>query len=640
MAKLSDAIVQDTSELSYTTSVASSDSLDSLPPIVEKLEDFKYDLSLTSQQKEVIEKELKVLKDNLEDTVKTVRSSNTSPVEQNTDIFTAIQDYKKKASEVISKPIIDSFQSQSETLTTLIQKDLTDQVQTKISSDLNTPVSTDQVQTMDFVPLVEENQSDSSTILNNEETNLTVESDSVTYPVTVEKEELSEQADEVEAVTTESEPENTDNFVDSVKNAWSEGGAGVSRINELVDNYSNMFTSSEYWEEVGTDLMDSVTQNVSDVVRAASNAINDVMSNDVIGYIADPIGMVSDIMTSTMSQVSAGIQAVISSLSESVNELLDAVDSLYGPKMWKALLSDTVQGVTDDITDTIDNLARKALDELFERGLKYHDKNFGGFWEESDRTDEDKNDFLTKDNFTQVEAKTITRDKFKVLYEPEDKTLKDTNNLMISNDLFWNIDIVAYKNGESTTPPSLRGIYQVDDSGYLPIVSYSFSGDELKMTNFAVEGNVNFSIPLPSGVTKPSRISITLPELVYRNGDAAYACSQQFKKEYLNYIYVDTDDSKSLTVRDFRDCAYEITLTKYSPQWRKVGIWHLIGIPDISITEQGSSSSSAEFIELSFSIVGEKDLTNDEQATLSITTDEKNSEPITVVKTSQTEEKT
>ena len=438
--------------------------------------------------------------------------------------------------------------------------------------------------------------------------------------------------------------------MNSVKNAWIEGGAGISAIDELKDNYSSIFTSSEYWDKVEADLLDSVSQDVSGIARTASSAINDVMNNDVIGYITDPIGMVSDIMTSTMSQVSSGIQAAISSVSESVNEILDTLDSLYGPKMWKAFLSDSIKHKEDLVTDQIDSRTQELLDKWLNRKLIYHTKNSEGFWnyfdrtldnedncetrlltsfEEDDRTGKDTNETFGNNSFTTVDFKSMSREKFKVLYESDNENSKITNNLMISNDLFWNIDITPYTHN-GNTPPSLRGIYQVDSNGYLPIVSYSFSGDEMKMTNFAVEGNVNFSIPLPSGVSKPSRVSITMPELVYRDGDTAYACSQQFKKEFLKYLYQD----ENLTVRDFRECAYEITLTKFSPQWRKVGIWHLIGIPDISVSEQGSSSSSAEFIELSFSIVGEKDLTDDEQAKLTVETDKKSTEQITVVKSS------
>jgi len=83
----------------------------------------------------------------------------------------------------------------------------------------------------------------------------------------------------------------------------------------------------------------------------------------------------------------------------------------------------------------------------------------------------------------------------------------------------------------------------------------------------------------------------------------------EFKTQYINYAMggnsVLPGDKTSYTFRNFRDCAYAITIRKFSPRWELLHSWGYYGIPEVNIQESGSSSPTVEFSEINFSIVGE-----------------------------------
>jgi hypothetical protein len=106
---------------------------------------------------------------------------------------------------------------------------------------------------------------------------------------------------------------------------------------------------------------------------------------------------------------------------------------------------------------------------------------------------------------------------------------------------------------------------------------------------------------------RPNKLSFQIPELIHRKFGKAETCLLAFKQAFMNYVMV--GDKGDYIFRDVRDCAYLIEIRKFSPRWELVQSWGFFGVPEVSVSEAGSSSATVEFGELSFNLIGEFEVT-------------------------------
>lgn len=181
-----------------------------------------------------------------------------------------------------------------------------------------------------------------------------------------------------------------------------------------------------------------------------------------------------------------------------------------------------------------------------------------------------------------------------------------TSSLEFLSDAFWDIKITPHKFTEnSISPPDILKYY---DSKRLPIISFDLSGEMIDNSDFELYNS--FMTSYPSMYSRMNRLTISLPEMVRTVDGKLTSSLRKFKEDYILYV---TGKKLSPSFRDFRYCAYEIEVTKFTQSWSLIKTWKLLGIPEFNNSTRGGSDSSIEIGEISFNIVGE-DLKSNEEA--------------------------
>lgn len=359
---------------------------------------------------------------------------------------------------------------------------------------------------------------------------------------------------------------------DSIGNEYTEFGK------ETVDNWSNL------GQDLGSEIINIASDTATSIADSFTSAL---LNNTVSDYINNPMSLVQDM-----------ISPITNLISNATNLASEAIE--YG----KGWVQDKIDGAVNKVKDTIAKPFNSLNDKInsVRESLLYNISNsdkdtITNYSLEDSKTN--KNDNPNKEKQTLFKVKTYTPsmlDMTRKNFTPISETLE------LSDDMYWNVDINPHHNTHNELePPSLKECF--NNMEILPITSYSFQSPTLGLTTSEMAPGVPMSII--SQYTRPSAISIQMPELVQVSPDyTSVLCFQKFKDSYLEYA-TNSTISKIPKFRDFRDCAYEIVITKFDRRWTITKEWKLLGIPEFVSSDQGGAASSAEFVTLLFQIVGE-----------------------------------
>lgn len=421
-------------------------------------------------------------------------------------------------------------------------------------------------------------------------------------------------------------PKTDEVFKDFVSNSFST----IDSANETVENYGSKFEG--YGDTILATVSKPIAATVSDVIDTVVRGTTDaVFKSDVASYIANPGSIVTRMTSGILASVKDDIQKLHQSL---VQDTVDAVDNLVnagidsvGEVLDSAYesvtqgLRDGVKGLHDKIQDaldfskgdkvTINPLDPLNLGKLFDTGIKLPGSTFTfkGAASETIADMVGADPLNIKDSMVMDAVQPDLIGTFTPKFIKAEKVLKSNpvkrsdfvnNNpdIVFTNDVFWDIEIKPHREEGIGGPPSLNACYGDSLSLMrLPIVSYEYSGKGIQNQEFELYGGTFVS--LPAVYVRPSKFSVSIVDMY--NSSKGYSCLQQFKDEYTDYTMIEPS-----VFRDYRECCYEITITRFSPQWVSLKTWRLLGLPEIQDIEQGSSSSSPEYATLSFAIVGEE----------------------------------
>lgn len=435
----------------------------------------------------------------------------------------------------------------------------------------------------------------------------------------------------------------------------------VSTVTEIWNSGSG---SSEAWI---TETLTPLTDAVSSIITSTLNALTDMTTeNALVSAVLDGPSFVGSLISAVIDPVTSAVNNIVGDTIASANAVTNTL--IYGTvnrleALWdnavdgvQSTVSDFITGASQSLVSTIEDTILSVIpgnslfgtdfsksifstDEALDKGGEKARRDYAGMtvWEELDRTLDLKvlSEMDDTRTYDQIAVGTIEDTEGGTPPVTRANMAPKGNEWIFSNEMYWDVIITPFEtsySSASASPPSLLYYYfgdegtaadtvqiyggsisiytseseiSVDESSgiRLPITSFEFTGDSV----VNMEDNIypGFIISIPAQRNKASRITFQLPEVVF-NGRLAL---QSWKQAYLDYCVSYSTSSEStpdrVVVRDFRDCAYQITITKYSPQWRAMFQWNYLGIPEITVTAKGESASSLDIQELSFTIVGE-----------------------------------
>ena len=545
-----------------------------------------------------------------ESDVEAVKSDESkSDVEKDSEIFKLTSDMVSsviaETSKSISDNVVQSSILESENVSDLPSESEPVQLSKSLESDSSA----------DYTSESEPSSSDSINVTGSEEVETSTDDVNSTES---DKSNLTDSKLDEDTVQTSSSkesvlPKTDEVFKDFVSNSFST----IDSANETVENYASNFEG--YGDTILATISKPIAATVSDVIDTVVRGTTDaVFKSDVASYIANPGSIATRMTSGILASVKDDIQKLHQSL---VQDTVDAVDNLVNAGIDS--VGDTIDSVYESVTqglrDGVKGLHDKIQDALDPENVKDWLKG------KANDTIETVSETI-KDTVSNMIADVVGTDPLNLkksmvmdaiqpdligTFTPKfinaKKILKSTpvkrsdfvnNNpdIVFTNDVFWDIEIKPHKEGTSV-PPSLNAYYGDSQSRMrLPIVSYEYSGKGIQNQEFELYGGTFVS--LPAVYVRPSKFSVSIVDMY--NSSEGYSCLQQFRDKYIDYTM-----SEPSVFRDYRECCYEITITRFSPQWVSLKTWRLLGLPEIQDIEQGSSSSSPEYVTLSFAIVGE-----------------------------------
>ena len=435
---------------------------------------------------------------------------------------------------------------------------------------------------------------------------------------TITKIDSPEISDIQEPATTEERPEEVSSYT-NVEDKYDQlvapliRGAEASH-GEMADTWQNLPHKRQDWID---EAYSEVAETLGNVCDQAMAIVKDVTTDNAIAQaIIDLPATVGELMdTAILNPIDNFVNDVMGEVSSLIhgvsNEMMNIVDgsaSLVGTWIDKGLdrVSGAVSGVLSDWKETVTGFRQSTLEGL--AGLLGLSSPDGGDY----RSFEYKVAF---DRALKNYRKGIPN-----------RTSYMNPSLEFRNEMYWDVTIVPFKDEDSGAdpvgPPDLRKFFGIDSTddedgesipSRLPIISFDLVGGTSVSTE--LEMYPGMSLSYPSQYNLPSRFSISLPEVIYSaySGDSIVgvmrnvtSAIQEFKKEFLDWVYIGRNQSDaSVRVRDFRKCAYMITVSAYSQDWRLAYKWEYLGIPEVSDSTRGSSSSSIMTTDIAFTIVGE-----------------------------------
>ena len=200
---------------------------------------------------------------------------------------------------------------------------------------------------------------------------------------------------------------------------------------------------------------------------------------------------------------------------------------------------------------------------------------------------------------------------------------KDEESWWLDNSYDWTVSIVPYKITEDTNlfPPDLRNYFIDNNSGILPIKSYSIDDGDLVYSS--IDMNYGSIRTLSPAFSYPTSISLVLPVTVTKS-HTKWNSLLDWKEAYVNYVRGESSYSENnayehtistrygMTGRDYRLCCYEITIHKIRDVYKDSQYYEesklfrtYIGLPNVSLSDSGQSNKVASDATLMFHIVGE-----------------------------------
>ena len=386
---------------------------------------------------------------------------------------------------------------------------------------------------------------------------------------------------------------------------------------EIVDTWKNQkITDAQAWSD---DTLSVLTNSVGNICDQAMGLFQNIATeNSVISAVIDLPNTVGDLIETAVTDP---LNRFINDIFGSTNYLVDGVT---GGLM--NIVNDTTGAVgewankhLDKASDFVDDIFKGVVDEVInlrqnaETGLR----NLLGLPVDGDP---DYKDYKFKEMVT-LQLQNARKGR-------PTRNSYFSKSLELRNEMYWDITIEPFKDidagADSEGPPDFRGAFGIstgEETGdstptRLPIISFNMVGGTSVSTE--LEMYPGMSLIYPSQYNLPSRLTISLPEVIYSPCEWSTQPSQQvifrdvtavlqkFKNDYLNWVYIGREKSDSeVKVRDFRKCAYKITVRAYSQDWREAYRWEYLGVPEISDTNQGSSTSSIMTTDITFNIVGE-----------------------------------
>ena len=360
-------------------------------------------------------------------------------------------------------------------------------------------------------------------------------------------------------------------------------------FNEVKEQFSIPQTSiaNEVERQIGS-VLSTATDGVTTVIREVATD----------NFIADSIANVPGFLTSSAEE------AVIQPVRTFIASVFDEISQTWNT------LSGTAEYVWDTMIDEFSDFLEKPSEIIHDFFSDLREKIYS-------LPDSLFNLLVDSENYSFSPYESTSREE-----PPFSRSTLLGRELEFSNESYWDIKIEPYSFEGGSAPPSLvSSFYGEESNDYrIPITSFDMSGQTVVNTTSEVYPGT--SLIFPSQVTQANSISFVLPEVIRRvttyassgrvnySNYRVYDSLLDFKRRYLEYVFdglydPTSDPQPTLWVRDFRECAYKITIVKYSQDWRVSGRWEYLGIPEFSISPRGSSSSAVEMANLNFSIVGE-----------------------------------
>lgn len=385
---------------------------------------------------------------------------------------------------------------------------------------------------------------------------------------------------------------------------------------------------SEFKDRSNFDFTTIVTEPVESIYNTILESVSDsfdyVLNDSYIGKtLADlPSFFGSFLESSVTSPVKQWIADNFSDLTVSVDQIggviadaKEIVSDYISDKISDALpdlggkVADLAEDLREKVTDTIENILNPKKQGINNRTVYAADKHFTPAVTNIIKVQKEP---LKYDSFEVIETQKRYEDIIGNDPDPNQNKRrkwsfkKEFQNLELSNELYWDITI---KRHNTYASPDLMECFGLSENSRLPIISYDLVGEGISSQELDLYPGT--SLIFPSQYNRPSKLTITIPEYVSRTENGKYLCVQRFKEEFINYSFYGSkwhesqNKTYSQSVRDFRECAYEITITKFSSNWVETRKFRYLGIPEVNISLRGSSSSNVEMVDLQFNIVGE-----------------------------------
>jgi len=343
--------------------------------------------------------------------------------------------------------------------------------------------------------------------------------------------------------------------------------AEVSELEKLIKNQdysfnyhpiSNVFDPSQ-WRQAGEEWGTRVNQNVTDIRSNIETMGEDVLKR--LEYMKS-----ADFLVKALNP-----EEILRSWTENLEASKfmkgklghDIADIILNPEKFVA---DMLAKANKWLMDEID-IAQKWVSDQFEN-LK-------------------KKEILQKDEVRTVTMRVVPQ----THPRREEKRLFNGRSSLASfefhDEAYWDINIEPYKDN---AVPKITDYFP---EGWVPILNYNLQLDSISTTDMDLITGTN--IPIPNATLRSPKLSLQLVE-------SSELGLYKFKKDFKNFVI----PRDSGGVRGYEDSCYKITITRFRPDWSLLGTDTVYGVPEITLSHQGTSEPSPDYQDLVFNIVGEE----------------------------------
>ena len=413
------------------------------------------------------------------------------------------------------------------------------------------------------------------------------------------------------------------NYAQYWENLKSELGEDWSKDNIIKGSIDEVL--SELKSKFDDNNDSSYARQLNEFVGVKVKETSEGMSNEVRSYLTDVFELPSRVLDSAVEVTKQSISSVFDSILYLSTSVTRGVKSSTVGSV-KNILNSSFSGASKIISTATDaglSIANEAITDVSKWvGDQVQDKV-------TSKIDSGVNTVISGINSKTQE---VRNNIFKAIYEQDTEpplkfpTRKEMgiSDYIIATTGSWMMSVSSYTypEGSGDTPPEINKYFN-NNSNTLPIISYSFNGEQLLNSTVPLYSSSSFQIP--SGFMKPSSISVTFPQVYVRGREYDKEKSSsgpsmlRWKKDFMKYALC--DDLNGNKVRNFRLCTYKIQLCRY--QYKNDSVTNFMenyifyGVPtQIGISHYGSEMTEAQnYDTIEFSIVGDNYTINDINAT-------------------------